>query len=63
MAFARKLWSVCYCGQAAAQSVTDGDMIKLNGTTYRLWGIDAPETKQWCGDYPAVSWLLLRSEL
>ena len=38
---------------AAAQTVTDGDTIKLNGTTYRLWGIDAPETKQWCGDYPA----------
>lgn len=38
---------------AAAQTVTDGDTIKLNGTTYRLWGIDAPETKQWCGGYPA----------
>lgn len=33
--------------------VTDGDTIKFNGTTWRLWGIDAPETKQWCGDYPA----------
>jgi endonuclease YncB( thermonuclease family) len=40
-------------GQANGQTVTDGDTIKLNGTTYRLWGIDAPETKQWCGDYPA----------
>ena len=38
---------------ALAQSVTDGDTIKLNGMIYRLWGIDAPETKQWCGDYPA----------
>ena len=38
---------------ARAQTVTDGDTIKLNGTTYRLWGIDVPETKQWCGDYPA----------
>lgn len=38
---------------ASAQTITDGDTIKLNGTTYRLWGIDAPETKQWCGDYPA----------
>src|SRR5712664_891369 len=37
----------------AAQSVVDGDTIKLGGTTYRLWGIDAPESKQWCGDYPA----------
>jgi endonuclease YncB( thermonuclease family) len=40
-------------GSAVAQTVTDGDTIKLNGTTYRLWGIDAPESKQWCDDYPA----------
>jgi endonuclease YncB( thermonuclease family) len=33
--------------------VGDGGTIKLDGTTWRLWGIDAPETKQWCGDYPA----------
>jgi len=39
----------------AAQTVTDGDTIKLNGTTCRLWGIDAPESKQWCDDYPAGS--------
>jgi len=39
---------------AAAQVVTvDGDTIKLNGTTYRLHGIDAAESRQWCGDYPA----------
>jgi endonuclease YncB( thermonuclease family) len=38
---------------AVAQTVTDGDTIKMNGTTYRLWGIDAPETKQWCNGYPA----------
>jgi endonuclease YncB( thermonuclease family) len=38
---------------AAAQSVTDGDTLKVDGTIYRLWGIDAPESKQWCGDYPA----------
>ena len=30
--------------------MTDGDTIKLGGTTYRLWGIDAPETKQVCAD-------------
>ena len=30
--------------------MTDGDTIKLNGTTYRLWGIDAPETNQTCVD-------------
>ena len=39
---------------AAAQTITDGDTLKLNGTTYRLWGIDAPETKQACPDgWPA----------
>jgi endonuclease YncB( thermonuclease family) len=37
----------------AAQTVTTGDTINLNGTTYRLWGIDAPESKRWCGEYPA----------
>jgi endonuclease YncB( thermonuclease family) len=33
-----------------AQAITDGDTLKLNGVTYRLWGIDAPETKQDCPD-------------
>ncbi len=35
---------------ASAQTVhvTDGDTIKIDGTIYRLWGIDAPETKQEC---------------
>ena len=38
----------------AAQGVVDGDTLKLSGTTYRLWGIDAPESKQACGDgWPA----------
>jgi endonuclease YncB( thermonuclease family) len=41
-------------GQTAAQTVTDGDTIKMAGTTYRLWGIDAPETHQTCADgWPA----------
>ena len=39
---------------AAAQNITDGDTIKLSGTTYRLHGIDAPELKQDCPDgWPA----------
>jgi len=39
---------------ALAQTVTDGDAIKLNGTTYRLWGIVAPEIRQVCADgWPA----------
>jgi endonuclease YncB( thermonuclease family) len=35
-------------GSAAVQTVVDGDTIKLNGTAWRLWGIDAPEMKQMC---------------
>lgn len=39
---------------SAAQTVVDGDTLKLNGTTYRLWGIDAPESQQLCADgWPA----------
>lgn len=38
---------------ADAQTVVDGDTLKLNGTTYRLWGIDAPELSQTCGDWIA----------
>jgi endonuclease YncB( thermonuclease family) len=39
---------------AFGQTLVDGDTIKLNGTTWRLWGIDAPETSQFCGDgWPA----------
>ena len=34
----------------AAQTVFDGDTIKLNGMTWRLWGIDAPELHQSCAD-------------
>ena len=41
-------------GSAAAQTVVDGDTIKLDGITYRLWGIDAPESRQLCPDgWPA----------
>lgn len=35
---------------AMGQTVTDGDTIKIDGERYRLWGIDAPESKQRCGD-------------
>lgn len=38
---------------AAAQTVVDGDTIKFDGTTWRLWGIDAPEMVQTCGDWNA----------
>jgi endonuclease YncB( thermonuclease family) len=33
-------------GPAFAQTATDGETIKLNGTSWRLWGIDAPELQQ-----------------
>lgn len=39
---------VVIAGSAAAQTVVDGDTIKLNGTTWRLRGIDAPEFHQSC---------------
>jgi endonuclease YncB( thermonuclease family) len=45
------LWTAA--APVAAQTVTDGDTLKLNGTTYRLLGIDAPKSKQWCGKWPA----------
>lgn len=35
---------------AQTASISDGDTLKLRGTTYRLWGIDAPEAKQTCPD-------------
>ena len=38
---------------ARCKFVCDGDTLKLNGTTYRLLGIDAPEANEWCGDYAA----------
>jgi hypothetical protein len=48
------------CGQTftrtdnASGLASDGDTLRLNGTSYRLWGIDAPELHQRCGDdWPA----------
>jgi endonuclease YncB( thermonuclease family) len=39
---------------AVGQVITDGDTLKIGGTIYRLWGIDAPEAKQTCPDgWPA----------
>jgi endonuclease YncB( thermonuclease family) len=37
---------------ALAQSarVVDGDTLKVDGVTYRLWGNDAPESGQPCAD-------------
>lgn len=35
---------------AAAQTVVDGDTIRIGAATFRLWGIDAPEANQKCAD-------------
>jgi endonuclease YncB( thermonuclease family) len=39
---------------AAAQNVVDGDTLTVKGTTYRLYGIAAPDEDQICADgWPA----------
>jgi endonuclease YncB( thermonuclease family) len=54
MKFAIAALALLLGAPAFAQTVTDGDTIKLNGTTWRLWGIDAPEARQACADaWPA----------
>lgn len=41
-------------GPVRSQSIFDGDTLKLGGTTFRLWGVDAPESQQSCADgWPA----------
>lgn len=41
---------------SASSQVVSGDTLILNGTLYRLWGIDAPERNQYCSDgWPAGS--------
>ena len=42
------LWSSPALPQAAALRIIDGDTLVLAGTTYRLFGIDAPEKAQRC---------------
>lgn len=39
---------------ALSQTVVDGDTLRLEGKSHRLWGIDAPESAQACADgWPA----------
>src|SRR3984893_14935965 len=39
---------------AESVRVVDGDTLRVDGVTYRLWGIDAPEARQSCADdWPA----------
>lgn len=48
------LSAIWVSASAHAQSISDGDTLKIGGVTYRLWGIDAPELAQTCGDgWPA----------
>lgn len=45
----------CLTLSVAAQTVIDSDSIELNGKTYRLYGIDAPDDGQICSDgWPAA---------
>lgn len=37
-------------GPVRSQSMVDGDTLRLNWTTFRLWGMDAPESQQICAD-------------
>ena len=39
-----------YALPASPQITTDGDTLKHHGRTYRLCGIDGPESKQTCPD-------------
>jgi len=41
---------------AGAGSVIDGDTIEVGGVTVRLYGIDAPEAGQKCGDAKGGTW-------
>jgi endonuclease YncB( thermonuclease family) len=50
------LAATAFVGTAQAQSVRviDGDTIVMDRVHYRLWGIDAPETRELCPDgWPA----------
>lgn len=52
-AFVICLWSPA---AATAMHVVDGDTLKDQATTYRLWGIDAPEAGQDCAKRGGDTW-------
>jgi endonuclease YncB( thermonuclease family) len=41
---------------APSAKVRDGDTLALNGQTFRLYGIDAPEYRQMCKDASGKDW-------
>ncbi len=51
--FVRFLWCLLICASAtgafAQMRIVDGDTIDVDGTRYRIHGIDAPERAQTCG--------------
>jgi endonuclease YncB( thermonuclease family) len=44
------LFALAMATSATAQSVVDGDTIRIGAARFRLWGIDAPEARQTCAD-------------
>ncbi len=44
---------LAFASAAIAQTAVDGDTLKLGGQTIGIYGIDAPELKQTCGNWPA----------
>ncbi len=46
----------CTASCASELIIKDGDTLNLNGTTYRLDGIDAPERDQGCLDENGAAW-------
>ncbi len=42
--------------QAGTASIVDGDTLKIDNVTYRLFGIDAPEHGQKCADANGGNW-------
>ena len=53
VAVAATLLVATLASPAAAQRVIDGDTIDPDGVRWRLWGIDAPERDQTCGNWTA----------
>ena len=50
------LWAGSGDGIVGRARVIDGDTIEIAGARYRLFGIDAPETRQTCLDADGRPW-------